>query len=161
MEQIVAIAAARIARTNPDGISRLYARIRPPRHVRIARQAQFQRQLDIPAHVRVRRRRVRRAFRRQKILVIRCVKMRRQSPLLEIVPAGNRLRRRLGAIQGRQKHRCQNRDDRDHNQQLDQRKSSTRLHRNPQPEVENELPHRAFLWQPFSACKILAAGFSS
>jgi hypothetical protein len=110
MKQIISVAPARVAWTNPDRISDIRVWVGMQRHVKITGQTHLLRQLELPARVRVRGRRIRRTLRRQKVAVIRRVKMRRQPPLLEAVEALGRLCRRLGLAQRGQQQQFNQRE---------------------------------------------------
>ncbi len=76
-------------------MTRIDVRIRSPRQFVIGWQMQRAWQINIPSLVDGSA--IWRAVFRQEIIIVRHKKERRLSPLPEIVPAGNRLRRGLGA----------------------------------------------------------------
>ena len=95
-----------------------------PRHVTVTGQIHLFRKLNIPGFVgwtiQISFSWCWIAFRRQEILIVGHIKKRRLSPLSEIIPAGNRLRRGLGATERGQKQSGENCDDGDGHQQFDQ-----------------------------------------
>jgi hypothetical protein len=128
VEQIVAVAAARVRRTKPDSVSNIRVGVFAPRHVMIPGQVDHLRQLNIPTGVGGRICRIRRTFRRQKILIIRGVKLHCHAPLFEIVQTGRRLGLGLGLAEHGQKHRRQNGDDGNYHQQFNQCECAKCLH---------------------------------
>ena len=121
--------ASWVGRAKPDGFSRLRLSVGAPGHFDIARQFQSLGQLDIPSLIRrvveisLQGRGL--AFFREKIIVIRHVNLRRESPLLEIVEALNALRGGLGLAQRRQQQRREDRDDGDDDEQFNQRETAS------------------------------------
>jgi len=123
MKEIVAIAAPPVGWTNPHGIAHVSAAIGPPRHVVIPRNAQLQWQLDIPAAVRVHGQRIGESFGRQEIVMIGGIQLCGQTPLLQIVHAGDAAGRSFRPAENRQEKRRQHRDDGYYDEQFNQRES--------------------------------------
>ena len=127
------IAPARIRRAKPNGFRGSNGWIRSPRHVAIQRKIHHCGKPDIPrlecGIVQLRRRRSLHAFLRQKISIVPCVKLCRQSPLFQIAEAlrGETFLLRLG--QCWQKQRRKNCDDGNHHEQFDQSERAQCFHK--------------------------------
>lgn len=83
MEQVIAIAAARVGWANPDRAARVNRGIGAPGHLTVTRQAERPRQVIVPAFGNACA--IRRAVFGQKILIISDEKLRGQSPLFQVV----------------------------------------------------------------------------
>src|SRR6266853_3070549 len=131
VEQIVAVAAARVGRANPNRAAWVEGGIGAPRHFLVCGQAHDARQVNVPTFVDGSA--IGRAVLGQEIIIIAGEEMGSCAPLFEVIEAGNCLSGLLGPTESRQQQACQNGGDGNHHQQLDQRKGVCLVHGAPEP----------------------------
>lgn len=125
VEQVPAVAATLVGWTNPYGTSGSDGRVRAPRHVVVAGQPQLLGKLDVPTCVGVGIGRVLEPLRRQEVVVVSGIQVRREPPLPEVVQADDSLGFALGFAQSGQQQAGQDGNDGDNHQKLDQGKGDT------------------------------------
>jgi len=134
MEQIEPATAPRVTGANPNTTARLDRGIGAPRHLVIGWDSEGLGQIEMPAVSELLGcGGVAKTFPGQKVVILENIELGGEAPLFEVVQAISSLGVLLGPMQRRQQQAGQDRDNRNHHQQLYQRKSFQPLHEPCQP----------------------------